>query len=134
MDYSDITLFKMMKTKMSYHAERQDELARNVANIDTSGYKPKDLRELDFHKMAMVESSRLRVRATSPNHITDTGREETSYRSDKMRKTYETKPVENSVVLEEQMMKVAENQMEYQKVTNLYGKMAGLFKTAIGNN
>lgn len=135
MDYSGITLFKMMKAKMSYHSERQDILSRNVANIDTPGYQPKDLKPLDFHRLAMIESRRLRVRATNPKHITsNTKTGEANFRSDKMRKTYETTPVENSVVLEEQMMKVAENQMEYQKVTNLYSKMTGMFKTAIGNH
>jgi len=133
MDFSDITLFKMMKAKMTYHAERQDVLSRNVANIDTPGYKPEDLKDLDFHRLAMIEANRLRVRATNPHHITDTGQENKNFRSEKMRKTYETTPVKNSVVLEEQMMNVAENQMEYQKVTNLYAKVTGLFKTAIGN-
>lgn len=133
MDYSQITLFKMMQTKMGYHAERQDQLSRNVANIDTPGYKAHDLRDLDFKRLAMVEARRLDVRATNSAHITDTGRDLTDYRSDKVRKTYETTPVENNIVLEEQMMKVAENQMEYQKVTNLYSKVTSLFKTAIGN-
>ena len=134
MDYSGITLFKMVKAKMSYHSERQDVLSRNVANIDTPGYSPRDLKDLDFHRMAMIESRRLRVRATSDKHITDIKKEDANFRTDKMRKTYETTPVDNSVVLEEQMMKVAENQMEYQKVTSLYGKVTSMFKTAIGNN
>jgi flagellar basal-body rod protein FlgB len=134
MDYSGITLFKMMKAKMGYHAERQDQLAKNVSNIDTPGYKPEDLRPLEFHRLAMIEARRLRVRATNPNHITDTTREHENFRSDKMRKTYETTPVKNAVVLEEQMMHIAQNQMEYQKVTNLYSKVSTLFKTAIGNN
>ncbi len=133
MDYSGITLFKMMKAKMGYHAERQDVLARNVSNIDTPGYKATDLKKLDFHRLAMVESRRLRVRATNSNHITDTGQDHTDFRNEKLRETYETTPVENNVVLEEQMMKVAENQMEYQKVTNLYSKVGKMFKTAIGN-
>ena len=39
----------------------------------------------------------------------------------------------NAVVLEEQMMKIAKNQIEYQTVTNMYQKMRDMFKTAIGN-
>ena len=122
----------MMKAKMGYHAERQDQLSRNVANIDTPGYKARDLRPLDFERMAMIESRRLNVRATNSGHITDTKKDVEDFRSDKSRETYETTPVENNIVLEEQMMKVAENQMEYQKVTNLYSKTTSLFKTAIG--
>lgn len=122
-----------MHVKMSYLSERQDLLARNVANVDTPGYKPKDLKKLEFDKLAMAESNRLKVRATSPGHITESKRDPGQYRSQEMRKTYETTPVENAVVLEEQMMMVAETQMDYQKVTNLYGKVTGMFKTAIGN-
>jgi flagellar basal body rod protein FlgB len=55
------------------------------------------------------------------------------FRDEKLKKTYETTPVKNNVVLEEQTAKLAENQMEYQKVTNLYGKVNGLFRIAIGN-
>ena len=133
MDYSGITLFKMAKAKMGYHSERQDLLARNVANMDTPGYKPKDLKKMDFQRLAMLESNRLRVRATNSAHITDTGKDEHNFKSETLRKTYETTPVDNAVVMEEQMMKVAENQMEFQKVTNLYSKVTSLFKTAIGD-
>jgi hypothetical protein len=37
-------------------------------------------------------------------------------------------------VLEEQAAKIADNQMEYQKVTNMYDKVNMLFKVAIGKN
>ena len=123
----------MMKAKMGYHAERQDQLARNVANVDTPGYKAHDLKDLDFQRMAHIESSRLNVRATNSKHITDTRKDMTDFRSEKVRKTYEMTPMENNIVLEEQMMKIAENQMEYQKVMGLYTKATSLFKTAIGN-
>jgi flagellar basal-body rod protein FlgB len=36
------------------------------------------------------------------------------------------------VVVEEQMIKVAETQMDYQLVTNLYRKHVDMIKTAIG--
>lgn len=118
---------------MGYHAERQDVLSHNIANMDTPGYQPKDLKALDFHRLASIQANKLRVRATSPGHITDTGRDPENYKNQEMRKTYEHTPVENAVVLEEQMMHVAQNQMEYQKVTNLYSKTTSMFKTAIGN-
>ena len=134
MDYSGINLFKLMKTKMAYMAERQDMLAKNVANVDTPGYKPRDLKKLDFDRLVTIEATRLKIRATSTAHITDPATKKADFRDEEMRKTYETTPVENAVVIEEQMMKMAENQMEYQKVTNLYNKVSGMFKIAIGNN
>lgn len=132
-DYSNINLFHLMKTKMAYLSERQDILARNIANMDTPGYQPKDLRKLDFHRLASVEARRLKMRATHPTHVPAPKGSAGQFRDEEMRKTYETTPVENAVVLEEQMMKVAETQMQYQTVTNMYQKMREMFKTAIGN-
>ena len=40
----------------------------------------------------------------------------------------------NSVVVEEQMVKAAETQMDYQLVTNLYRKHVDMIKTAIGRS
>jgi flagellar basal-body rod protein FlgB len=134
MDYSSINLLKLMRVKMAYHSERQDVLAKNIANIDTPGYAPRDLKPLDFNRLAMIESNRLQMRATSASHIMPTARSSENFRANEMRNTYETKPVENSASVEQQSMMIAENQMEHQKVTNLYAKVSGMFKTAIGKN
>ena len=47
------------------------------------------------------------------------------------KKTYETKPDGNGVVLEEQMVKSAQNTMDYNLMTTLYEKNVGLIRTAI---
>lgn len=133
MDYGKLTLFQMMQTKMGYLSERQDVLSQNVANLDTPGFKPRDLKKLDFKRMAMMHSNKLKMRVTSDSHSTGTPKMPATYRDEKMRKTYETTPVENAVVLEEQMAKIAETQMQFQEVTNLYKKTTSMFKTAIGN-
>ena len=41
-------------------------------------------------------------------------------------------PDGNSVSLEDQMMKVTQNQMDYQMATSLYARSLGLLKTALG--
>ncbi len=134
MDYSSINLFKLMQTKMAYHSQRQDVLANNLANVDTPGYSPRDLKPLDFNRLAMAESHRLQMRATSPSHISGLPSKSGIFRDDKMRDLYESKPVKNGSSVEQQSMLIAENQMEYVKVTNLYSKVANMFKTAIGKN
>lgn len=131
MDYSQINIMSMMKTKMAYLAERQDVLAKNIANIDTPGARAYDVKKPNFDRM-MQEAKRLRIRATSASHITEPARKPPEFKVKEQRETYETTPVENAIVLEEQMMKVAETQMEHQKITNLYNKTTALFKTAIG--
>jgi flagellar basal-body rod protein FlgB len=45
---------------------------------------------------------------------------------------YETRPAGNAVNLEDEMMKVSANQMDYAAATSLYTRSLGLLKTAIG--
>lgn len=132
MDFSNIKIFSMMKTKMAHLSERQDVLAQNIANADTPGYKPKDLKELDFKRMVDVEANRLQLRATSASHQQPREKSQ-DFRTETQRNTYNTTPMKNSVVIEEQMMKVAETKLQYDMTTNLYRKMSDMFKTAIGN-
>lgn len=132
MDFSKIALFSMMKTKMGYLSERQDVLSQNIANVDTPGYQARDLKKLEFENMALDHANKLAMRTSSPSHQQPT-QQEADFRAEKIRKTYEMSPTKNKVVIEEQMMKVAETSMQYQATTNLYKKMSEMFKTAIGN-
>jgi flagellar basal-body rod protein FlgB len=45
---------------------------------------------------------------------------------------YEVRPTGNAVNLEEEMMKVAGNQMDYQTASALYTRSLNLLKTALG--
>jgi len=133
MDFSNIRLLSLMKLKMDFHAENQDVLSQNIANADTPGYKPKELKPLDFKHMALEEAHRLKIIATSPSHMSGV-KPVHDFRVQEQRKTYETTPVKNSIALEEQMAKVAYNKNEFMLMTNLYRKTAQMFKTAIGNS
>ena len=52
----------------------------------------------------------------------------------KDKENYEVSPTGNAVVLEDQMMKVAETQLDYQIVTSVYKKHIGMLKLALGRN
>jgi len=45
---------------------------------------------------------------------------------------YDVRPAGNAVNLEDEMMKVAGNQMDYQAAISLYSRSMGLFRTAMG--
>lgn len=133
MDFTNIPLLSMVKTKMAYLGERQTLLAQNVSNMDTPGYVPRDLKPLDFgHILANIQK-RLTPATTSPLHIPGLGGPSPRFVAEAQDPTYETKPVKNSVVLEEQMFKIADNNNQYQVVTSVYRKMGDLFRSAIGN-
>lgn len=133
MDYASLDMYRLMKAKMGYSNQRQVVLSQTLANIDTPGYKARDLRKVDFSNLADAAFHRLEMRTTSPMHVGGPRNGNPKFRMEDQRNTYETKPVENSVVLEEQMMKVATNQMDYQITTSAYRKMNDMFKIAISN-
>jgi flagellar basal-body rod protein FlgB len=47
---------------------------------------------------------------------------------------YEVTPDGNGVTLEDQMMKLTANQLDYQAVTTLYSRGLGLIRTALKRN
>jgi flagellar basal-body rod protein FlgB len=68
---------------------------------------------------------------TSASHITAVDGGGQSF--DQNRKAgFQTRPAGNAVNLEDEMLKVSANQMDYAAVTSLYSKSLHLLKTAIG--
>lgn len=138
MDFMGIPLFNVMKAKLNYISERQGVLAQNIANADTPDYQAKDIREPDFKTLARTMQSgsaqKLPLTTTDAKHIMGSGKSGATFEAAKRPSTYERNPNGNNVVIEEEMMRVAENQAEYQKVLSLYAKTVSMFKTAIGKS
>jgi len=130
----DTPIFSMMKERMHWLADRQRVIAENVANADTPNYVARDLAEPDFGEMMRQRSSTqvLSAANTDPFHIDANGSGGSSTGALLRRPDFETTPTGNSVVLEEQMIKAAENQMDYQTVTGLYSKSISMLKIALG--
>ena len=130
MAMGDLPLFSMLKTRMQWHQTRQKLLAENVANADLPSFKPRDLRELDFRR-ALGAVSSVTLTATSPGHIAALGGDPAT--SDPVNaRRFETTPSGNSVNLEDEMLKVAQNQGDFQLATSLYARSMALLKTAVG--
>ncbi len=129
---SDVPLFSMLRTRMQWHQDRQKVLAENVANADTPRYRARDVRAPDFGRMAMSAGASAPTR-TDSRHIAGTGGAggSTTFRAHQTRGTVTT-PDGNRVNLEDEMLKVAQNQMDYQAVVGLYQRSLGLIRTAIG--
>jgi flagellar basal-body rod protein FlgB len=131
MDLFNIPLFQRLTERMGWLGTREKVLAENIANADTPGYQPKDVVPLDFEqhlkKLMPVEPKR-----TDPKHLMGTIPAADPVDSKKEKKPYETAPAGNSVVLEEQMMKLSQTQADYNTVVNLYSKNVEMLKTAIG--
>jgi len=130
MAISDLPIFSMLRTRMNWHQERQRLLAENVANADTPGYRARDLAPLDFRRQIEQASGQLQLALTAPAHLTG-GAPGGSFAAERAGK-YDARPTGNAVSLEDEMMKVAANQMDHQAAISLYSRSMGLLKTAIG--
>lgn len=135
MGLMNVPLVSMLKRSMGWLKDRQSVLSQNVANADTPKYTPHDLKKIDFEQemrsSAPPTGSGLAMDRTNPMHMSAPTM--TPYQEVETRDK-ETDPTGNSVSLEEEMIKVANTQAEYQQASNLYGKTLTMMKTAIGNS
>lgn len=134
MPISDIPIFAMLRTRMQWHQERQRVLAGNVANADTPGFRPRDLVPPKFDRAAPAATASLALARTDTGHQVASaggvggGSQFTSARNSGQ----EIRPAGNAVSLEDEMIKVAANQMDYQAATAVYSRSLGLIKMALG--
>jgi len=131
MPINDLPMLSALRTKMQWHQERQRVLAENISHSDTPNFKPRDLVELKPTSAGGPGSmASLAMLRTSAGHIQAQGVSERFNSSN--RGGYETRPTGNAVNLEDEMLKVSANQMDYAAATSLYSRSIGLLKTAIG--
>ncbi len=130
MAITDLPLFSMLRTRMHWHQERQRLLSENVANSDTSNYRPRDLAPLQFDRPHQALTS-VGLKRTEAGHFGSSGATSSRFEASRLG-AYESRPTGNAVNLEDEMIKVAANQMDYQAATTLYTRSLGLIKTAIG--
>jgi flagellar basal-body rod protein FlgB len=124
------SLFAQMQARMDWLDRRQGVLAQNIANADTPGYRPQDLKAFDDNTLSGGGQFALAVRQTAAGHL-DTPQPAGHTDAVTTRKTFEIAPAGNAVDLEEQMAKVADTATAHKTTTELYRKYLGLIKTVL---
>ena len=134
MNLTSIPLLDVLRERMSWLSARQNVLSQNVANADTPGYAAHDMAPLDFEKVlkesAQTGAFQGGLTVTDPHHI--------SVSADATQRLATTAGASGGVIstgatvsVEEEMMKVADTQAQYQAATNLYAKAISMMRTAI---
>src|SRR6202021_2198542 len=132
MSINDLPTLSVLRTKMQWHQERQRVLSENVSNSDTPNFKP---RALVAPKCGAAGPNAggamgsLAMMRPSSSHIAPFGAEQSF--AENRKAGFETRPAGNAVNLEDEMLKVSANQMDYAAVTSLYSKSLQLLKTAM---
>ena len=132
MDFSQIPLFAAMKRKVAWLTQRQEVLAQNIANADTPGYRPSDLKAFNFKAILNSEPMQVNMAVTADNQLPGRRRRLRDFTEQVTNKPYETQPAGNAVDLEEQMMKLGDSQVKHRLATELYKKQINLFRIALG--
>jgi flagellar basal-body rod protein FlgB len=132
MSLTDIPIFTALSEKMKWHQARQSLLAENVANAETPGFRGRDLSAFGFAEhMKNLATNSVATAVTQSGHIA-IGSDAADGFGARNINNFEITPEGNGVTLEDEMMKVAQNQMDYQMVTSLYTRSLKLIRTALG--
>ncbi|EGF91169.1 flagellar basal-body rod protein FlgB [Asticcacaulis biprosthecium C19] len=132
MSLTDIPLMGALKSRMGWHSDRQKVVAENVANASTPGFKPHDLSPQDFEKMVRGETPQgnLGLTMTNTQHMAPA----TPFSPGAkvvLSPDSETTMDGNAVVLEEQMLRMAESRMQFQAAVGFYEKSMAMMRMAV---
>ena len=130
MPISDFPILSMLRMRMQWHQARQRVLAENVANADTPGYRARDLAAPNFERA--LQAASVTLVCTNPAHIAAAGSGGSQFAKDDPQ--YEVRPRGTAVSHEDEMLKLAGNQMDYDAVASLYTHSLALIKLAVGKS
>lgn len=126
---ADLPLLKQITGRLTWLDERQKVIAQNVANSDTPGYVPRDLKAVsDFARALQQGGGGLTMARTSARHLSSSAapaRFQAQASPDS-----ETTLDGNAVVIEEQMLKMAESRMAYDAAIGFYQKSLSMLRLA----
>lgn len=138
MDLSQIPLFQMLRGRLGYLSERQKVIAENVANADTPGYAPHELKPFSFQAQMQAQvgvgapMAAGAMAVTQPGHMLAPHARSASAQTVKatVAKDSETTLDGNSVVLEEEMLKMGQARQDYDAAISFYQKSLNLIRLA----
>jgi flagellar basal-body rod protein FlgB len=143
MDIANIPIFAMLRARMGYLSDRQRVIAQNVANANTPGFSPSELKPFSFSVKSQLAQPGGSVAGsgpaggsdmavTQPGHLQPPGSQGPGGAkvATKKIKDSETTLDGNSVVLEEEMMKLTESRMDYDAAVGFYQKSLDILKLA----
>jgi|JI8StandDraft_2_1071088.scaffolds.fasta_scaffold25428_4 flagellar basal-body rod protein FlgB len=132
MGFLESAFTEMIDQKMRYSSQRVSVLAQNIANVDTPGFKAKDVQAPDFNQM-VEENQRLLMTRTNASHLATTSNLSAPYYAVIPRQeTYETKPNGNNVTLEQEMMHLSTTSFDHQLALNLHESVDKRYKMVLG--
>ncbi len=132
MGIAQLPLLAALTDKMRWHQARQTLLAENVANAETPGYQARELNPYSFEQHLRDKAfTGITTATTTAGHIAVASSEAAGF-TISSKGDFQVSPHGTAVNLEDEMMKVTANQMDYQTITTLYTRSLRLIRSALG--
>jgi flagellar basal-body rod protein FlgB len=134
MAQSDIPLLSMLQSRFGYLSQQQRGIAVNVANSDTPGFVPTDLKAFSYSlKGVAAPGGKLPMAPVSSQAGFLQGKAQTAAKAWQAQAApdSEARLDGNQVVLEEQMMKMGKVRGDYDAAINFYEKAIGLIQLSL---
>ena len=135
MPIDDIPLFAMLKSRLGYLNQQQRGIAVNVANSDTPGFVPSDLKAFSYSApgKTIIPGGTLSLAPvqTSAAHLAGKAATTGQVWQAQSAPDSEARLDGNQVVLEEQMMKMGKTRGEYEAAITFYEKSLSLLQLAL---
>ena len=123
--FQSLTLFQTAYDMARHAGARQALIARNMANSDTPGYRPTDLRPF---AETLAEAPGAGLRATRGGHLSDAGAPALRPSA----ATGEAAPNGNAVNIEEEMMRSVEAQRQHDRALAIYRSGLRILRAGLG--
>ena len=127
-----VSLSDALTARLNYLSDRQSVLAGNIANADTPGYLPADLKFGPYLQSAQGGiGGGLPMAVTNASHLAG-GAGGNGPSAKTVTSARFVQHNGNAVRLDEQMVKMNQTQLDYRMATELYAKQASFQRLAIG--
>jgi flagellar basal-body rod protein FlgB len=125
--FEKLSVFKVAGNAMSHASRRQVEIARNVANADTPGYRANDLPAFRANESG---SSAFQLTRSRPEHLGVNGRD--PFNHSLVDTPDSESPNGNTVSLEAQALKAVETTQMHEMALGIYRSSLNIIRASIG--
>ena len=108
-------------------SRRQQLIGRNIANIDTPGYRAQEISFESAIKTALKKNGQIQLAATHPGHLKLSGPQ--AFFQTKNRSGGTARADENNVDIDVELSQMTETGIQYQAVSQEVSKKLALLKT-----
>ncbi len=126
--FTNLNVFRMAKAMAVHAGQRQAIIAQNVANADTPGYQARDLTSFADNFQQRNRTGFLQASRASHLNTDSSGSQELS--GSKM--NLESDPNDNSVSIEQEMLKAAEAKRQHDRAIAIYKSSLTIIRTSLG--